>query len=500
MNRISTQIGRFGFSAAFALLLAGGLATGSAHAQLCNGGATVTGSLTVSADCDGGSARPLTLGTGANVLINTGVNVTNDAGSGRNGDPVSVLGGATGISLTNYGNIATGQQWGITNFGSIDSLVNFGSISSSVRRAIVNANNTGVITTLTNVGSISGPYADITNNTGSIIGTLNNLQGAAAARPLTLAGSLPNSYNVIIRSPTDYGQFNSLGATGNMAFNIYGNTGTTPVSGVAASTVTAHTYADVLQGFSALTGISGTTGTYTAYSYSLVADANMANAWNLLVVANPVNYLGTAGISPGSQGAHAISALNGMIGTSANSGAVLTLNNYLGGLAANQLGPEIVKLTPTQSVGMAQGSMGFSSGSFNIVSGRLAAGRGDIAMGDTAGAAAGDSGRPKGVWMKGFGSDARQAGQDAFDGYSPLPTAWRSAPTPTCVTACASAAPSPTARPVWTSPACTAATAARSTATSSPATAARPSASPTSTACSPTAATTTTPCAPSPPA
>jgi len=421
MNQLSTQAGRFGPGAAFALLLAGGLASGNAQAQLCNGGTTVTGSLTVSADCYGGNTKPLTMGSGANVTVNTGINVTNDAGSGRNGDPISVLLGATGTSLTNYGNIATGQQWAITNFGTIDSLVNYGSITAGVRRAVVNANSTGVITTLTNVGSITGPFADITNNTGSVIGTLNNLQGAAAVRPLSIAGTLPNSYNVIIRSPTDYGQLRNAGAAGNMAFNIYGNTGTTLVPGVAASSVSARTYAGVLQGFTTLAGISGTSGTYTAYSYSLVADANLANAWNLVLTAIPVNYLGSARIWAESQGAPAITALNGMIDTSANSGAVLALNNYLGGLTANALAPEIAKLTPTQSVGVAQGTMGFSSGSFNIVSGRLAATRGDTAMGDatgyTTGAAAGDSGRPKGVWMKGFGSDARQAGQDAFDGY-----------------------------------------------------------------------------------
>ena len=419
MKRISTQAGRFGPRTTLALLLAGGLATGGAQAQQCNGGANVNGSLTVSSDCDGGSARPLTLGTGANVLVNAGVNVTNDAGSGRNGDPVSVLLGATGISLTNYGNIATGQQWGVTNNGTIDSLVNYGTISSGSRRAVVN-NNNGSITSFTNVGSISGPFAGITNNTGSIIGTLNNLQGAATAAPLTIAGILPNAYNVIIRSPTDYGQFRNLGATGNMAFNIYGNAGTALVSGVAASTVSATTYTGVLQGFSSLAGISGTTGIYTAYRYSLVADANTANNWNLVVVSNPVDYLGTARIATDNPGAPAIGALNNMIGSNTNSGAVLALNNYLGGLTANALAPEVAKLTPTQSVGVAQGTMGFSSGSLNIVSSRLAAGRGDTAVaGNTGstGAAAGDSGRPKGVWMRGFGSDAKQAGQDAFDGY-----------------------------------------------------------------------------------
>jgi autotransporter-associated beta strand protein len=259
------------------------LPAGQAWAALCNGGANVTGALTISANCDGASSKPLTLDTGANVTINPGVTVSNDAGSGRNGDPISILASATSSAITNKGTIYTGSQWDITNSGTLTSLTNFGSISSGVRRGIVNNNTIG---TITNVGTIDGPFADITNS--GTLTTLNNLQGAGnSSGALTNAVNLPANYNIIINDTSHYGQLSA--ASGFMNFNIYGNTGTALVSGVAASTVAAGTYANVLQGFSSLTGITGTTGTYSGLNYSLVAHGGISGNWDLVFTVPATN-------------------------------------------------------------------------------------------------------------------------------------------------------------------------------------------------------------------
>ncbi len=254
---------------------------GQAWAALCNGGTNVSSTLTISASCDGAATKPLTLDTGADVTINSGVIVSNDAGAGRNGDPISILSTATSSSIVNNGTISTGSQWAVTNNGVLTSITNFGTISSGVRRGIVNATG-GVIGTITNAGTVSGPFAGITQ-TGTSITTINNLQGAGNGGMLTIAAGLPSNYNIIIRSTSQYGQFyNQDGIAPTMSFNIYGNTGTTLVSNVAASTIAKGTYADVLRGFTTLTGISGTTGTYNGLTYSLVAGSG-AGYWSLLV-------------------------------------------------------------------------------------------------------------------------------------------------------------------------------------------------------------------------
>ena len=113
-------------------------------------------------------------------------------------------------------------------------------------------------------------------NNGSIT-TLNNLQGASSSA-LTLSGALPTNYNIIINSPTDYGQLSVTSATGSMAFGIH-NTSTV---------VAAHTYLDVIKGFTDLTNVTRTSGTYNGYSYSLVADSGNVGWWNLVFETNLV--------------------------------------------------------------------------------------------------------------------------------------------------------------------------------------------------------------------
>ena len=248
---------------------------------LCNSGNTVTSALTISSNCDGFGSVPLTLDTNANLTIDQGVTVSNDRYSTRNGDPIRVLSNASGVSITNYGTIYTGSQWAITvNSGAVvDSITNFGRIESGQRRGIV---DNGTINTITNVGVILGPLAALT--TGPDVHVLNNLQGSAQGAALYASGN-PLQYNIIIRTASDYGQLQLGGNPSGMSFNIYGNTGTTLVTGVAASSITAGRYLNVLQGVSSLSGVTIVGGgIYSGYNFSLVADAALENAWDLLAV------------------------------------------------------------------------------------------------------------------------------------------------------------------------------------------------------------------------
>ncbi|CAN1544158.1 Autotransporter beta-domain containing protein [Methylophilaceae bacterium] len=261
---------------------------------LCNSGNTVTSTINISASCAGGNVKGLTLDTGANVTIDLGVTVSNDAGSGSNGRAVVILSSTTSANLINNGTIYTWNQWGLWNqTGGNVSVVNFGHITAGVRYGIANQ---GTITSLTNIGSITGPFSSISNGTPSGINVFNNLQGqnGLTSSPVTIAGYLPLNYNIIINSPTEYGQLSSSASP--MAFDIYGGLGTTLISGVNPSTLSVGTYSKVLQGISSLAAITGTTGIYGGFSYSLVVNPITLNAWDLLVAlrASDISGVGTS--------------------------------------------------------------------------------------------------------------------------------------------------------------------------------------------------------------
>jgi len=132
------------------------LFTRPAFAQ-CNGGVTVTTTLEVTASCNGGNIKGLTLDTGADVTIASGVTVSNDAQKGVTGRSVVILETSTSAKLVNYGSIYTYNQWGLWNKpgGNVD-VANFGQITGVVRYGI---SNQSTITSLTNIGSITGGFA-----------------------------------------------------------------------------------------------------------------------------------------------------------------------------------------------------------------------------------------------------------------------------------------------------------------------------------------------------
>jgi len=184
----------------------------------------------------------------------------------------------TSSNLDAYEAVSVVYGSSITNF------FNSGTISNHTAVSLYGpAFGYGISTigTLTNIGNMGLIANDTWQFGGGTLTTLNNLQGASST-PLSYRGVLPTNYNVIINSPSNYGQLNISSPSGTMAFNIYGNNGTTLVSGASASIVISHRYLNVLSGLSNLNNVTGTTGTYGGLTYSLVADLNTANSWDLL--------------------------------------------------------------------------------------------------------------------------------------------------------------------------------------------------------------------------
>ncbi|MCF8173001.1 MAG: hypothetical protein K9J49_11265, partial [Candidatus Methylopumilus sp.] len=238
-------------------------------------------------------------------------------------------------AINNYGKIqgiTSGVLVEYSISGVIDSFVNSGVIAASSGGGLFTH---GHITTLTNTGLIYGSGTGIVFSLGAPssnrVTTLNNLQGPGTAIPSGLTipfstgtftnnaiiyrGALPTNYNIIIKSPAQYGsliyQYRAYTAPGTMNFNIYGNTGITQISGVPSSTLTAGTYSAVLKNIfttqTAATSNYGsntwpvrllnTSGTYPSgagsYSWTLVEVAATPGVWDLVVTGSSGTGTGT---------------------------------------------------------------------------------------------------------------------------------------------------------------------------------------------------------------
>lgn len=115
---------------------------------------------------------------------------------------------------------------------------------------------------ISNTGSITSATGYGIRNASTII-TLTNSQGGNSTTPattaLTYTGNLPTNYNIIINSPTHYGQLAVTTPVGTITnFGIYG-----------APLITSRTYASVLIGTAPPSGASF--GSYDNMSWSLVA-------------------------------------------------------------------------------------------------------------------------------------------------------------------------------------------------------------------------------------
>lgn len=193
-------------------------------------------------------------------------------------------------ALTNSGLIrgfGPGSQIGIqnTNTGVISSFVNSGNVralayglqndAGGVITAIVNEAggvfgaggagilNNGTITSVINHGSMSGVFGVGISNAG-VITTLSNAQ-----TNLSFSGTLPENYNVIVSSPTQYGKLTVSGVSGTTNFGIY-----------TGSVVTKGTYLSVLSGVSAA-NLNTATGGYNGFRWTL--NNASGSVWDLVI-------------------------------------------------------------------------------------------------------------------------------------------------------------------------------------------------------------------------
>lgn len=181
-------------------------------------------------------------------------------------------GSITTLENTPSGTISADSE-AIYNESVISTLTNEGSMTSTNSDAFYNSRE-GTISEFTNTGTITGAssdFFDIYND--GLITTFNNDQGFAIADPINYSGTLPNNYNIIINSTTDYGQVEFDTVDGRMNFGIH-----------SSSTLESATYTAVFSGIADSSELNNTTsGTVInnrkVYSWSLVNSA--ATSWDL---------------------------------------------------------------------------------------------------------------------------------------------------------------------------------------------------------------------------
>src|SRR6056300_257958 len=184
------------------------------------------------------------------------------------------------VEFDNSGTV-TGIRNGIGQFGGTSNFVNTGSITATGSSdgqgiGIYNSgngsiNNSGTSSgregikhrggsaTIINSGTLTGSVIDINND--ETISSLTNSQGGSDT--LTYDGKVPTNYKVIINSTTDFGKIDFSNETGSLTFAIN-----------SSSTLSASTYASVLQNIAA--GNIGNEATWinynSTYKWRLVAN------------------------------------------------------------------------------------------------------------------------------------------------------------------------------------------------------------------------------------
>ena len=237
------------------------------HAGACWSG-TLTTTFTTTVAC-GVDNQKSSIGNGANLTINH--NITNNVGggTGRNGDTLDIRGGGT-ITINNNATIYSKSQFGI-NLESAGVTINNGVngvIDSDGFRAIQYGGgaSSGTIDNLGTIGTSATPVGILSQGASL---TLNNSQGGDNG--LQFTGNLPENYNIIINSTTDYGKLISY------SNNWYQITGTMNVDIDSRSSVSAGTYQDVFSARIssardfASSHFDSLTGTFGTYNWELAS-------------------------------------------------------------------------------------------------------------------------------------------------------------------------------------------------------------------------------------
>jgi hypothetical protein len=258
----------------------------------------------------------------------SGSSVNNTTGTiWGNFTAITNFSGVTLSNITNASGATIKGNTSILNFATITNLTNDGTIQSTSTNAI---SGVGSISNLINRGTIYSAGGVAINHA---ITNLNNLQGSS--NPLTITGSLPTNYNIIINSNSSYGKLSSASPSGSLKFGIY------------EGSVVSHgtTYQDVLIGVSA-SNLSSLTGTYGAYNWTLALD--ITNKYDL-TISHP-GYSQTVTSPKLANTATQLEAIR-------TKGTKTTLINALDALSSTQLESALKKIQGTTTVKAAAQSV-----------------------------------------------------------------------------------------------------------------------------------------------
>lgn len=224
----------------------------------------------------------LMLGSGSSAKTIYSVTNNNSITGGQSA--IQTFNNTTIGTLTNNGSLNAQYGLFLQNYSIVDTVANTGSMNAIRLDANVSLN------TITNTGSIIGANGidnplDMMSMTSGSIGTLNNLQGGnslnSSTTALTYNGSLPTNYNMIISSPTHYGQLFVTSPTGSTTFGISSLSNSN--IGVAGTR-----YLNVLTGLTVSnidnenTVLTYRNGNLSA-TYELITNG-VTNAWDLLIL------------------------------------------------------------------------------------------------------------------------------------------------------------------------------------------------------------------------
>jgi uncharacterized protein with beta-barrel porin domain len=314
--------------------------------------------------------------------------------------------GASIGTISNTGTITAGQ-YGLDNgYGaSVTAIYNAGTISGSTY-SIYNESN-GYIGTISNTGSLGSIYnagkVDSIYNAGSITQLTN---GQGGANPLTYSGVLPDLYNIVITSPTVYGQLSATSVTSKTTFGIDNG-----------SSVQVATYTAVLQGLTA-SNLTSTSGVYSDYNWVLNETGSGTDIWNLILtcraghtcVGGTTLDLLQSVLNQGGSGAGAASVLNQLISgsPSGDMGTVATAFSSLSGDAA--IAQAVNQTMPTLTGDTTTASLQVLNATSQIVQAR---------QGGLTGLSTGDEMRPdRALWLKPFGTWSDQGAKNGVAGYN----------------------------------------------------------------------------------
>lgn len=189
---------------------------------------------------------------------------------------ISSSSNASAINLENSSTIST-----INNIGTIngDVSINNSTVTTLENSGTINNGNyalygiSGSIGTFTNTGLIDGSSYDIYIDSSSTFTNLNNDQGANGNDPVTYYGKLPDNYNIIINSNSDYGQIDFTSPSGTTNFGIH-----------SSSSIEATTYSEVISGISS-SNLNSTAGTIeiNGSSFDWLLNNSSSSVWDLVL-------------------------------------------------------------------------------------------------------------------------------------------------------------------------------------------------------------------------